>query len=90
MPYGLHDAQPAKNNKKFATVAKAKIIIKSPLNPPIEPSTVRTLAPSIGRKHNAKIIIVNATRGANLKIVFLASLGVISSFVKSLMKSAKG
>ena len=86
MPYGLHDAHPARNSKKLATVANAKITIKSPLKPEVE----KTLVPSTGRKQKAKTIIVKATRGANLKIVFLASLGSISSFVNSLMKSARG
>ena len=82
----MHDAQPARNSKKLATVANAKIMIKSPLKPLAD----KTLAPSMGIKHNAKTIIVKATRGANLKIVFLAALGVMSSLVNSLMKSARG
>ena len=67
-------------------VAKTKIIIKSPANPPDE----RTLAPSIGKKHRAKIMILNAKSGAYLKTIFLAPRGSMSSLVKSLIKSASG
>jgi hypothetical protein len=82
----LHDAQPERNNRKLAIVENVKITIKSPLNPIVE----STLAPSIGKKHIAKTIIVKAIRGANLKTIFLASLGSMSSFVNSFMKSANG
>ena len=48
------------------------------------------LFPSMGKKNIPKTITAKATIGANLKIVFLAFFGIISSFVMSLMKSAKG
>ena len=59
-------------SKKLAIVTNAKIMIKSPLKPLVG----KTLAPSMGKKHIAKTMIVKATRGANLKMVFLASRGV--------------
>jgi hypothetical protein len=74
------------NNRKFAIVAKTNITIKSPLKPPDD----KTLAPSIGKKHIANTMMLNATSGANLKTAFFTPLGSMSSLVNSLMKSARG
>jgi len=82
----LQDAHPDRKSRKLEIVEKVKMTIKSPLKPVVE----RTLAPSMGKKHNAKTMMEKAIMGANLKTVRLASFGSMSSFVSSLMRSASG
>ena len=86
MPYGLHDAQPERNKRKFAIVTNAKMTIKSPLKPPLG----MTLEPSIGKKQMAKTIIVKAMIGAKVKTVFFSFSWRNFFFVKQFDEVGKG